>query len=135
MIYLIPFFVIFINETLKVMISFIKYKKFDLRWFLHPGGMPSGHSAFVSSCASVVFLDKGIGAEFMMSVVFAIIVMYDSRGVRFNVGLISKKVNEINNNHDLEEITGHTNFEVFVGCVFGILLSIITLIIVQNFSI
>lgn len=123
---LIPFFTLFITETLKVIIQSIRQKKFEPAWFLHSGGMPSGHASFTSSIATIVAYMQGYNsAEFLIAGGFAIIIMYDARGVRATVGKHARTINKLGGGKSLDEYIGHTNWEVAIGCALGISLSIV----------
>ena len=123
---LIPFFVLACTEVLKVIIQSIKHGKFSLKWLLHSGGMPSGHSAFTASIATLVAYMKGYNSpEFLIALGFAIIVMYDARGVRATVGRHATHLNKVLKKNTLEEYVGHTNWEVIVGGSLGIILTVL----------
>ena len=73
----------FIAQLLKVIFVLIKDRKFDLERFIGSGGMPSAHSAFVVSLSIAVGITEGFGsAVFSVSMVLALIVMYDATGIR-----------------------------------------------------
>ena len=75
----IPFLVLIITQIFKTIYFSIKNKKLDLFTLLTTGGLPSSHSALVSSLATVVLKVNGAGsAEFAIAVILAIIVMYDA---------------------------------------------------------
>jgi uncharacterized protein len=120
---LIPFIAILAAETVKVTIDFLRKKRKKLR-FLNPGGMPSGHSAFVSSLVVVVTYKEGIDSvSFMISAVIALIVMYDAINLRNEAGKHAKAINKLNTKANLEESLGHNHWEVIVGAVFGALVA------------
>lgn len=124
----IPFFVLFCTEILKVTIQSIKNKRFDASWIFHSGGMPSGHSAFTTSIATVVAYMNGYHSpEFLIALGFAIIVMYDARGVRRTVGYHAREINKLTKTHALEEFVGHTNWEVVMGAVCGVSFTVLFL--------
>lgn len=101
------------------------------------GGMPSVHSATVSSLATVAFIEAGpAGALFGITGIFAAIVMYDSLGVRRAAGEQAKALNRLIGdleqtgtlkNHGayahLREVLGHRPLEVFIGAVMGVIVS------------
>ncbi|MFS7940736.1 hypothetical protein Hanom_Chr05g00468011 [Helianthus anomalus] len=59
-----------------------KVRKWDTRRMLTSGGMPSSHSATVTSLAACIGLQEGVGSSS-----FAIaVVMYDATGVRLHAG-------------------------------------------------
>lgn len=123
----IPFIAILLAELVKVTIDYIR-KRSKLR-FINPGGMPSGHSAFVGSLVAVVAYREGIESTvFMIAAVIALVVMYDAVTLRNAAG---KHAESINKHHDdkLEESLGHNVWEVVVGAVFGGGLSFVLLIV------
>ena len=123
----IPFIAILLAEVVKVTVDRVRNRA-KLR-FINPGGMPSGHSAFVGSLVAVVAYREGIESTlFMISAVIALIVMYDAITVRSAAG---KHAEEINKHHHskLEESLGHNIWEVIVGAVFGAGLSFVLLVV------
>lgn len=99
------------------------------------GGMPSAHTAFVVSLASMVGLLEGIISPiFAVAVVFTIIVMRDAMGFRIILGDQGKIINHLQSKLPEEERNklpklrdqyGHTIIEVFWGTVTGIGLSLL----------
>lgn len=94
------------------------------------GGMPSSHSALVTSLATAIGIQYGFeSAYFAISCVLALIVMYDARGVRQESGqharILNQIVRELMSGHtiserELKELLGHTTIEVFVGAIVGV---------------
>jgi len=119
---IIPFVAILLAEVAKAMIDLIRQRK-KIR-FLKPGGMPSGHSAFVSALVVVVANHEGVGSTaFMISAVLALVVMYDAVNLRNQAGLHAKILNTLVKKANLEESLGHTLPEVVVGAIFGSLVA------------
>jgi uncharacterized protein len=119
---IIPFIAIISAEALKAVIDFVRQRG-KIR-FINPGGMPSGHSSFVSALVVVSAYKDGIDSTmFMVSAVIALIVMYDAVTLRHEAGLHAKAINKIKPGFGLEESLGHTLAEVTVGAVFGALLA------------
>lgn len=115
---IIPFVAILVAEITKVIIDIFR-KRAKVR-FLNPGGMPSGHSAFVSALVVVVAYREGVGSTlFMISAVIALIVMYDAINLRYEVGKHAQELNKLDPHAKLEESLGHNHWEVIVGAVFG----------------
>ena len=122
-------------QLIKLLIALSQGKGLDLAFFVSSGGMPSAHSAMVSALATAVAMTYGLGSTyFAISVILAMIVMYDAAGVRQSVGLQSVVLNRIilelkrkeplvKIEADLRELMGHTPFEVIVGAVLGIILA------------
>ncbi len=93
-------------------------------WFQF-GGMPSSHSAFVSSLLIVVGTIDGMGSTtFAIASVFAGIVWYDAAFVRSQVGKQAKVLNILRQLEEFSERVGHSVAEVIGGIVFGTLLSL-----------
>ena len=89
-------------------------------WFQH-GGMPSSHSAFVTSLLLVVGTMDGLGSStFAIAAVFATIVWYDAAFVRSQVGRQAKALNVLQQFHQFSERVGHSVAEVFGGIIFGV---------------
>jgi len=126
-----------IAQTIKVLYTLFKEKKLNFRKFLDTGSMPSSHTASVVSLSTAVGILEGIGtALFAISAVFAIVVMYDSTGVRRAAGKQATVLNKIVENirkkeghtileENLRELIGHTPLEVIVGAVLGAAVAVI----------
>ena len=124
-----------ITQLLKVIVILIQKKQLDLRYLVISGGMPSSHSAFVSALATSVALIQGLGSvAFGISAIFALVVIYDAAGVRRSVGQQSVVLNRIIRElrlrrpltelgRDLREFVGHTQFQVIVGALLGIVIA------------
>jgi len=121
-------------QVLKAIITLFTTKKFSVERLFGAGGMPSAHSACV--CALVVSTARAMGADsavFALSVIFAVVVMYDAMGVRRAAGHHAKAIKEIRTQLDsddksqkkLKESLGHTPFEVLGGALLGILMAMI----------
>ena len=124
-----------IAQTLKVLIGVIKEKRFNFRWFVGTGGMPSSHAAVVSSLAASVGMQYGLDSTiFTIAMVFAFIVIFDAQGFRRSAGkqagILNKMLDDIYwkkrmDDERLKELLGHTPIEVFIGIVLGILTSLL----------
>ena len=124
-----------IAQLLKVIVILIQKKQLDLRYLVISGGMPSSHSAFVSALATSVALIQGLGSvAFGISAIFALVVIYDAAGVRRSVGQQSVVLNRIIRElrlrrpltelgRDLREFIGHTQFQVIIGALLGIVIA------------
>jgi uncharacterized protein len=102
------------------------------------GGMPSSHTAFVASLATVVGLHSGFNSSaFAISFVLMIVVVRDAIGFRREIGknaiftnTIAKKVLSKKERKELlNEKMGHTIPQVLVGFISGVLLSIIIYVV------
>ncbi|MDJ0621289.1 MAG: divergent PAP2 family protein [Calothrix sp. MO_192.B10] len=123
-----------IAQLLKLIIEVIKHRKLDVRVLVTTGGMPSSHSALVTSLAVGVGQTMGwSSSEFALATVFAIIVMYDAAGVRQAAGkqarILNQMIDELFHEHPefnqdrLKELLGHTPFQVIAGSALGITIS------------
>lgn len=123
-----------IAQSIKVLLGIIKEKKFNFKWFVGTGGMPSSHVAGVAALTTSVGLNLGFDSTiFAISLVFAIIVMFDAQGVRQATGVQAEVLNEIMEDiyskrgfteEKLKELIGHTPIEVLVGAILGILIAL-----------
>ncbi|MDR1774035.1 MAG: divergent PAP2 family protein [Clostridioides sp.] len=110
-----------------------KEKRIDLPRMLISGGMPSSHSSFVTSLATVVGVEKGFNSsEFAITAVLALIIMYDAAGVRRAVGRQAEILNQIIDDWQhkkefkqdkLKELIGHTPMQVWFGGLLGIIVA------------
>ena len=122
----------FIAQLIKVIINFFVTKKLDWERLVGDGGMPSGHSATVSSLAVFAALRCGCGSfEFAVCAILAIIVCHDATGVRLETEkqgrLLQELVEAFESLHDqdipevkLKRFVGHTPIQVIAGIILGI---------------
>ena len=122
-----------VAQVLKVIINAFIQRKLDWERLFGDGGMPSGHSATVSTLATITGLLCGLRSyEFGISAILAIIVCHDAMGVRREAGRHAKVLNELQKafeelmNEDLpdvalKEFVGHTPIQVCAGILIGIL--------------
>lgn len=123
----------FIAQTIKVTIGIIRQKKFDFRWFVGTGGMPSSHTAGASCLATAIGLEHGFNsAYFALAASFAIVVMFDAQGVRRAAGKQARILNKITEDiywggrideTRLRELIGHTPVEVIAGFLLGVVIA------------
>ena len=125
-----------IASIAKIIIILLREKRLDFRRIYGSGGMPSSHSATVSSLAAAVAKTDGLySTNFAIAFMFAFIVMYDASGVRRAAGEQARILNQLVNNlsentpvylkKKLKELIGHTPLEVIVGGLLGILIALI----------
>ena len=122
----------FMAQVLKTIIYMIINRKLDWGRMVGDGGMPSGHSATVTSVATLAGLVCGTGSfEFAISFVLAIIVCHDATGVRRETEkqavlidelvkafaeLSEEKLPEVK----LKKFVGHTPVQVLAGITLGV---------------
>ncbi len=119
-------------QIIKVFTGYFQDKKFSLsQFFSGTGGMPSSHSATVMALLTSSIIKYGFGGfEVAISMLFAIIVMNDATGVRYETGKQAKAINLIMKElfssdkkvaeDNFKELIGHTPFQVFMGALLGI---------------
>ncbi len=111
-------------QLLKLIIYFFRHKSLSWHDLVVTGGMPSSHSAFVVSLASIIFLEEGLSTAFVISLVLALIVLRDAFGVRRTVGMEGKQIEKLLKLHKLKSkfhySMGHTPLEVAVGAGIGL---------------
>jgi hypothetical protein len=125
----------FIAQSLKVFLGVLQERKFNFRWFVGSGGMPSSHAALASGLTTSVGMIHGFDSGlFAMAFAFAVITMFDAQGVRRQSGQQAEALNRILDDlaaqkgiqeQRLKELFGHTPVEVFAGAFIGILIAVI----------
>lgn len=123
----------FVAQVLKTILYALETKKLDISRLFGDGGMPSGHSATVTSLAVFSGLSFGFGSfQFAATAILAIVVCHDAMGVRLETGKQAVKINEILeafellapdkiSEANLKEFVGHTPIQVLAGITLGIL--------------
>jgi len=117
-------------QLIKVILGVFKEKRFNFRWFIGTGGMPSSHAAGASALATSVGLEYGFNSPlFAVSAAFAMVTMFDAQGVRRATGyqatILNKMMDDIYwkgqiEEQKLKELVGHTPIEVLAGLIFGV---------------
>lgn len=124
-----------IAQALKVIFGIFRERRFNFRWFVGTGGMPSSHAAGASALATSVGVTYGFdSALFAVTLLFALIVLFDAQGVRLSTGqqaeILNKMLDDIYwkkklDEEKLKEFIGHTPVEVWAGAILGILVSLL----------
>jgi len=74
----------YVVATLLKALYFFYKGEYSIARVLGTGGMPSGHSALVTSLATAIGLKSGFSDDlFALSLVVAAIVIYDAMNIRF----------------------------------------------------
>lgn len=97
--------------------------------------MPSSHSAIVTGLATLIGKYEGVDTSiFAVSLILALVVMYDACGIRRAAGKQAAVLNRIIETpgltgvqvrEKLVEALGHTPVQVFVGALIGFVVGII----------
>ena len=122
-----------IGQSLKFPLEYLLNKHWNWGILFSPGGMPSSHSALVTSVALVIGMQEGFGSPlFALAFALAVIVVYDAAGVRRQAGIHAERINELMKTFlesrrfpegELKEVIGHTTFEVIAGILLGFLIA------------
>lgn len=117
-------------QILKFFIELIYRRRVNFRLLTTAGGMPSSHSAAVSALTTAIAVREGVSSSlFVLSLLFAVVTMYDAAGVRraasIQAHILNQMIEELFKGHPisenkLRELLGHTPIEVFAGLVLGI---------------
>jgi acid phosphatase family membrane protein YuiD len=139
-------FAIIFAQFIKIPLAFIASRKLDWTLFTSTGGMPSSHSAAVTSLSTSIAIETGFDSTlFAISAVFGIIVMFDATGVRRHAGYHATVLNQLvtdfnklvkevktwpkkeeeEKRKELKELLGHQPIEVFFGGLLGIALTVV----------
>lgn len=122
----------FAAQFIKMVITLIKERKFSPMLMLFScGGMPSSHTATVSSLFTSSAILFGFGSfEFAISFVLMMVVITDALGVRREAGKHAKVLNKVveeifsgdseRSERALKELVGHTPFQVSMGALVGV---------------
>ena len=122
------------TQTIKVTLGVIREKKFNFRWFIGTGGMPSSHAAGATALALSSGLELGFSSPiFALAFVFAMVTMFDAQGVRRSAGKQAEILNKILDDihwrgkikeNKLKELLGHTPIQVIAGSIIGALIAL-----------
>ena len=129
-----------IAQTIKVVLGVFREKRFNFKWFLGTGGMPSSHASGVTALAASIGIQEGVGTPlFAFAAMFAVVVIADAQGVRRATGKQAGVLNRIIEdlywgkqiaNDRLKELIGHTPIEVFAGIFMGLLTAFISYLVI-----
>jgi len=138
-IFLIPIIVAIITQLIKAATDLLK-GQFNFSSLYKYGGMPSGHTAFVTSTLTVVWITEGWNSPiFALTIILSIIVIRDAISLRAYMGqhsqIINRLVRELPDNIEysypvLEERIGHTPLQILGGFITGIALTILANLII-----
>ena len=125
-----------LSQVIKTVIHLILNKKIVWERLVGDGGMPSSHSATVTSVAVATGFTAGWDSPvFAVAVFLAIIVMHDARGVRRETGKQAVVINnmlelfekmgagDMTPEQTLKEFVGHTPLQVFAGAILGLIVA------------
>lgn len=126
-----------VAQVIKSVLYAIINRKFSFGRLFGDGGMPSAHSATVTSLALMVGMVQGFETvEFAIAAILAIIVCHDATGVRRETEkqayLITELVNAFSELSDdklpevkLKRFVGHTPIQVMMGILVGVVNAVV----------
>lgn len=127
----------FVAQVVKTILYAVMNGQLDWGRLFGDGGMPSGHSATVTSLAVFCGLMHGTHThEFAVAAILAIIVCHDAMGVRHETGKQAVLINELVetvgklklghklSEIELKEFVGHTPLQVIAGIILGVLVAV-----------
>lgn len=122
-------------QLLKVFIDLVRTGRLNLLRFFDNGGMPSSHTALVTTLTIGVARDVGMSsALFAVTLLFSLYFVFEAAGLRQEVGkqarVLNELADELRQTHHLDrsrlkELVGHTWNEVFGGFLFGLVVAAI----------
>jgi acid phosphatase family membrane protein YuiD len=123
----------FLAQFLKMPIEYRRSHRWDWSLLMRAGGMPSSHSALVSSITYGVGLSMGLDSPvFALAAAVAAVVIYDATGIRRQAGkhaaVINAIIADLASGHPLKEeqlreVLGHTPLQALVGTLMGFLVA------------
>ena len=121
-------------QVFKVFIDMIQKKGFNPLRILDTGGMPSSHTAVVTTLTVGVAVYQGVSSPlFGISLIISLYFIFEATGLRQEVGNQARVLNEIIekvrvthhfNSDGLRELIGHTWAEVIAGFALGLLVAL-----------
>ena len=119
-----PFAAWLVAGSLKFCVNSIKAKKLAFG-LIGYGGLPSNHSAIVSSVAALIGFKEGIAnPAFGVGLALAFIVILDASSLRKQIGKQATIINQLTQTHGsktfLRERMGHTRVEIAAGVAVGV---------------
>ncbi len=122
-----------VAQLLKVVVGVRDNGRLRFDRLFDTGGMPSSHTALVTTLTIGVALHSGIGsAVFSITLIFSMYIVFEAAGLRQEVGKQARVLNELVddllashhiNPSRLKELVGHTWWEVTVGFLVGLLVA------------
>lgn len=119
-------------QALKVPIEYYRRRVWNWALLFRAGGMPSSHAALVTCTTHTIGLFNGFDSSlFALSVVIAMVVIYDATGIRRQAGrhaqLINAIISDLASGHLIEgkklrEVLGHTPLEALAGMLLGLII-------------
>ena len=124
-----------LTQGTKMLCFFARTGKVNFAYLVSTGGMPSAHCGMAGALVTSVALREGSGsAMFAVTLAFALVVMFDAQSVRRAAGqqarILNQMIDELFKDgrlseQKLAELLGHTQLEVVLGTVMGVLTALL----------
>ncbi len=119
-----------VAQVFKMLLLSARTRRLDLSALAATGGMPSSHTAAVTTLALLVGERSGWASSmFSVAIVFGLYVVFEATGLRQEVGKQARLLNDLVEQYRLthaldrsrlRELTGHTWAEVAGGFLCGV---------------
>lgn len=119
-----------VAQAAKVVIELVARRRFRPSLFFDNGGMPSSHTATVTTLSLAVGRAEGFDSSiFSLVLIFSLYVVFEATGLRQEIGKQAEVINDLMDQalagnklpgHRLRELMGHTWAEVAGGAVVGV---------------
>ena len=129
--FLVPVITIISGQILKQFVFLYHGEKITWKSLLTDGGLPSSHSATMSSLTTTIFFLDGLTTLFYLSFFVTIITAKDAFGVRRESGKHARILKQVLKKLALKDaehikmLVGHTKTQVLAGLVWGFIVAII----------
>ena len=120
-----------VAQGIKIVLGIVRLRRFDFRWLIGTGGMPSTHAAGVTALSLAIGFQTGFDSPaFAIVVAFTVITLFDAQGVRRWSGRQAQILNKMMEDmyfkrriqeQRLKELLGHTPIEVLAGMGVGLM--------------
>ncbi|MCP4291797.1 MAG: divergent PAP2 family protein [bacterium] len=117
-------------QAFKVILELVLKRRWKPTLFVSNGGMPSSHSATVTTLTLKIGQLEGFDSSlFSLVLVFGLFVIMEATGLRQEIGHQAQLLNDLMDSalqgekvdgKRLRELVGHTWNEVFGGILFGV---------------
>jgi acid phosphatase family membrane protein YuiD len=124
-------------QALKPFVDAMNKRGFNVLRVLDTGGMPSSHTAVVTTLTTGVAYYQGVSSPlFGISLIMSLYFIFEATGLRQEVGHQARVLNEVvdrlkvKGSHHVEpevlrELIGHTWIEVFAGLGLGFIVALL----------
>jgi len=128
-------------QIFKTPIEYLVTGRWSWGAMFNAGGMPSSHSALMTSTTTAIGLFNGFDTPaFALAVAISMVVIYDAAGVRRQAGIHAEKINLLFQEFFtdgtvrpelLKEVIGHTPRQVIAGIFLGVTVALIFWLIIR----